>query len=41
MVKMMNNFMDAGVDKDSFNYQVVGVQFGPDGKSITMKATPK
>ena len=41
MAKMMNNFMDAGMNGQNFNYQVIDVQFGPDGKSITLKATPK
>jgi len=36
---MMNKLFDAGLDAQSFNYSITGVNLG--SKSITLKATPK
>jgi hypothetical protein len=36
---MMNKLFDAGLDAQSFNYNITGVNMG--AKSITLKATPK
>lgn len=36
---MMNKLFDAGLDAQSFNYSITGVNIG--SKSITLKATPK